>query len=623
MATVLDKLNMAVELHRSGQTEKADSIYKEVLKLEPDNYNALYLQAFILYEKQCFDETYNNLLKASQGIKSPQVYKFLGDVCFDKLMLQESIDYYEKALLLEPNNYNIAYNIGVVANKNQDYEKAIMAYTKAIELKNDYTDAYLNLGCVFRTISDFENAIKCFDIVIDLDFENDAAYLDMGLTLEKKGDDEKAIIYYKEAFSLNPVNADACFKIGLFYYKNQEYKTAVDFFKNAISLNPCFVNAYNNLGLAYYYLYRIDDSIQALLTAKSFDSNNAGIYLNLGNSYKEKNDFEKAVNCYEKALELLPDYHEAKFNLGLVYLQTGEYEKGWKYFEERFYSKDNSSFYYYNDKKDLWDGKNPENKVIYIHNESGFGDDIQFSRYLHLLAGKAKKVIFNAKPELYSLFKENFDNITVIADNINDKDVDFDCYANLMSLPYLLNTKESIPFLQIPYIKAYEPRVKEFKNAFFLNDALKIGINWQCKNKFFKDKFRSLDNLKQLSGIINIKGAKIYSLQKGDAESQLDDFNNITNLSETMIDFADTASIIENLDLVITVDTAIAHLAGAMGKPTCVLLPYTPSWRWHLINDSHEYLWYKNLKVFVQNEPHNWEIPIKNCLNHVVKTFNV
>lgn len=313
--------------------------------------------------------------------------------------------------------------------------------------------------------------------------------------------------------------------------------------------------------------------------------------------YMNKNDPDKAATYYEKIVNLDSKNIRAKICLAVSYLKTKNYESGWKLFESRLDNKISENL----NKDFTWDLNTIKNKTVFIYAERGFGDTIMFARFLPLLKEKCKKVLFLPQTPCYELLKNNNLGVEII----NRISESFDFHAPIMSLPYKLGlkTEKDIPFKD-KYLKADTSKTKFYKENYFNNDKIKIGINWQGNTTFEQNRKIELENFDKL---FRLKNTKFYSLQTGEAKDQLKKYTNfkITDLGSTFNDFSDTAAAIENLDLVISNDTSVVHLAGALGKKCWVLLPFVQDWRW--TNDLNYCPWYNRIKLFKQSSPKNWD----------------
>lgn len=425
----------------------------------------------------------------------------------------------------------------------------------------------------------------------------------------QKGKASEAFEILTNIIETQPNNAEAHFHLGFIHLQNKNYTESAEHFKKAINLKPHFWGSYNNLGIISIENNNIDEAIIYFQKALELAGNEPEIYFNLGNAYHEKGLFNEAISCFTNALKFKPDYEDAidslsniKWDLGNKLLYSNNFKEGWKEICESLNLKRNAFT------KPYWDGCEIKGKRLLIYSEWGFGDAIQFSRYIPLVIEKEAEIILLCKKELYRLFE----NIKGIKEIYTCDDIkilpEYDLHCPLLNMPLIFGTeKENIP-VSTPYLSVKE-ELKEIWRGKILTDKskFKIGLVWSGNPKTQWDGIRSipLENFKILSGINN---CSFYSLQKGPASEQLKNFSSdlkIIDLTSEINDFADTAALIENLDLVITVDTSVAHLSGALGKQTWTLLFTPPDWRW-LERNGNRSFWYPNMTLFEQKNKGDW-----------------
>ena len=314
---------------------------------------------------------------------------------------------------------------------------------------------------------------------------------------------------------------------------------------------------------------------------------------------QEKGRLKESIEAYYQAIHLQPDHAESHVNLGIIFLLKGNFLQGWKEYEWRWKCNDPQT-----DRRHFvqpaWNGSSLNGKTIFLYAEQGFGDTIQFIRYVNMLAVYEVDIIVECQPELLKLF-ENIDAITELIVS-RESQPDFDVHASLLSLPGILGTGiESIPS-EVPYLF---PKSSPFV-CLSSNSKLKVGIVWAGNLKHPNDSNRSID-LHQFSVLFDIGDCEFYSLQIGAERDDIIAYNysgTIIDLGINFTDFFDTATAILELDLVISVDTAVAHLTGALGKQVWTLLPYMSDWRWML--DREDTPWYPSMRLFRQSETRDW-----------------
>src|SRR3989344_5660734 len=428
--------------------------------------------------------------------------------------------------------------------------------------------------------------------------------LNLAVKKHNDGDLNGAEFLYRRILEEYPNNADSWHLLGLAAYQTGRYEEAIKNIKKAISVNTNQALFYSNLGMAYDAVGREDDAAENFRRALDIDPyfvKAAIAHYNLGVYYMDKGNVKEALEHYDKAIGLDKDFYEARWNRGLVLLRLGRFEEGWKEYEYRFKKEKPSDSRVFKGLK--WDGSLLEGKRILVISEQGFGDNINFIRYAPLIKNKDSYVILECKKELMRLFKD-FPGIDEFIEKKKDTvlNVDFDFYIHLMSLPEIFGTNLSNIPSKSPYLFADVKLVEKFKSL-FNKDCFNIGIVWAGNSDQANDKNRSI-RFEKFKGLKEISGIKLYSLQKGEAVQELND-SEIVNLADEINDFADTAAIIENLDLVISVDTSVAHLAGAMGKSVWTLLSTVSDWRWLL--DRRDSPWYSSMRLFRQKRLGEWD----------------
>ena len=415
----------------------------------------------------------------------------------------------------------------------------------------------------------------------------------------------ESLKFFNESLKINPNNSECYSNRGVVNFKLKNIDEAISDYKKAILIDKNNYNAYFNLGNLYKRIARLEDSIEYFSKAILINKNHYIAYHNRAVVKELLLKFDEAIEDFDEALKINPKYSNSFFFKAITQLKIGDYENGWKNYEHRWGSTNFPSpkreF-----KQPCWNGiDNLNDKTILLHGEQGLGDNIHFVRYFNLIKLKAKKVLLHIDKKLVQLFKDsNFGN------NIfsNDQKLpDFDVHCPLLSLPFKCSTTlKNIPFNK-KYIFPKEDKVIKWKKI-FKNDFLNIGINWQASNISDLDKGRST-KLKYFYDISLLNKVKLFSLQKFNGLEQIKE--NIGRIKLNIIDsfdeeapFVDTAAIIENLDLVITCDTSIAHLSGAIGKKTFLLLQENSEWRW--LRDIDYSPWYSSIKIYRQKNQGDW-----------------
>ena len=468
---------------------------------------------------------------------------------------------------------NFFYKQGFLCSNQGDYTNAAEYFNKALELDPTYPGSYLNLGNAYKNSGKLLEAFNCYKNAAKLNHDYAEAYQNMGNILKEKN----------------------------------KYRWASAFYEKALELKPDFYELYNNLGIVYFK-FDVNKAFQYFMKALELSPDSDSILNNIGMIYQSYNDIENAHLYFNRALKINPDHGAALLNNGEIYLLEENFEEGWKYINQGLSA---IKVYDLPDKKIF--NNSLQNKTVYVYYEdkygAGFGDSLQFTRFLPLLREKGAKILLKTHKDLKSLFLNN-----VEAELINNSDQDFDYKISFFGLPYVFNVGSENLYTG-KYIHADYDKVLSYKENYFSHNKLKIGLFWQC-NPAYQNK-RAIP-LKNLYPLAQLDGIELYSLQKGYGVEQLEDLPSnikITNLGKTFNDFSDTAAAIENLDLIISVDSAISHLAGAMGKKTFVLLPYFNEWRWGFNKKTS--VWYDSVTLYKQEKFDSWDKPVQNMMDAI------
>ncbi|MDF0555340.1 TIGR03032 family protein [Kamptonema sp. UHCC 0994] len=411
---------------------------------------------------------------------------------------------------------------------------------------------------------------------------------------------------------LQPEDTEYLLNLGNDAYNQGNLEAAMQQYQKCLELKPDYLMARYNLGVVYLEQEQWEEAIIELEQVIARDPNHAEAYNNLGIISQHEHRLNQAIEYYQKAIAIRYQFPDAHFNLGMALLQMGEYTQGFAESEWRWQTNNFTPFIC---PQPLWDGSDLSGKTILIHTEQGSGDAIQFIRYIPLVAERNCRIILVCIPDLMPLFA----TIPHIDKMIPPGDIatsEFDVYAPLMSLPHILGTTlDTIP-AQIPYLEAREQNVVFPILHSSQYNKLKLGIVWCGSHTHKNDRNRSCQ-LDDFAPILNMRNIDFFSLQKVTKPTdvaKLQEFN-VCDLSYYLRDYGDTARAIAQLDLVITVDTSVAHLAGALGKPVWTLLCYSPDWRWML--ERNDTPWYPTMRLFRQSQPRDWV----EVFNRVAEAF--
>ena len=391
---------------------------------------------------------------------------------------------------------------------------------------------------------------------------------------------------------------------------------SINIYRNLLEQTPECVDAWNNLGVALHNCGQLDKALAAFNRALEAAPPTAHLYCNIANAYVDKCDYEQADYCYQQALNLDPDFVGANYSRSMLHLLLGDFRQGWREHDARLNLPGVVQRFSGSERTiPMWEGQPIPGKTLLVYGEQGFGDSIQFCRYLPLLQQRVDHLVFEVRPELLRLMRALPGNIECVArrDDLGMPATHFDYHIPLMSLPRIFDTTlETIP-AQVPYLHAEAGLMQQWRRR-VQGDGLKVGLVWAGSPTHRRDRYRSL-TLKQLAPLLNLQNVSFYSLQMGPAAQQIAaapaDIGLVDPGAE-ITDFADTAAIIANLDLVISVDTSVAHLAGALGKPVWLLVYSPGEWRWLL--DREDSPWYPTMRLFRQGSDGNWELVLQRLV---------
>lgn len=545
---------------------------------------------------------YNKALTFSpQGDSLLRLYNNLA-VTYKRLgKLQEAEAVIQKGILTNPNYTSFYSNLSSIYKLQNRFTEATASLQKAITLGSGLND-YLNIIELYKHQKAFKDAFNVAAAAIKK-FPNEyEAHLALGNLFASIKAFDKSIPPYLKAIELAPNKAPAYNNIGVAYKELGDNQKSLAAYQKALQINPNDAAAHNNIGNLLRNIGDTNAAIRHLGYSIKLNPMYADAYSNLGAVYKELKDYDAAIVYYKKALELNPEHTNANFDMALIELSHGNYQSGWEKYEHRLKMPELlSKTYKY--KTPMWKGENLRGKTIILQNEQGFGDNIMFIRYVPNFLALGAEVIIRTRPELVKLF-ETIDGVAKVCSEDEYTMPEHDFYIPLLSCPSRFDTQlDSIP-AQFPYLKAPQPIFE------MPAEGIKIGITWSGSktNKGHKDRYIGLH---ALTPLFELKNITWYSLQLGDDIDQIAELGLekiIIDKTELLTDFSKTAALISGLDLVITGDTSVAHLAGALNKKTYLLLSQPAEWRWMQNGDSTP--WYRSLKVFRQTQKGSWREPI-------------
>lgn len=611
-------------LWKMGRHQESLPLLESATKINPQSYQAWADLGVNYYILKNLDQAAICLTKSLEILPDrADTIASLAVVYAEKKEIETAISYFEKSLNLDPNNAQTLCNYGALLSQAHQPDKAIIQYQKAIEIQPNLAHAYSNLGVLLREIGKLDEGIEQCRKAIEINPNLAEAYSNLSLLLKEKGELDEAIELCYKALEINPNNLNALNNLGNALQDKNELETAIDVYQKLLQEQPDNAKALSNLANALQKQDALEQAIESYKKALEVQPNYALAYNNLGNAYLRKGDVDQAIENYQKAIDNDPDYPEARFHIGMAYLLKGELEVGFANYEYRWQMKE---FIEKNGKPQFdepkWEGQQLNGETVLVVNEQGIGDRIQFIRYASLIKARGGRVLYECPKIFYRLFA-TFKDIDFLIPEGSPRPK-FDYYIHIQSIPAVVNTNLTNIPAQIPYL--FTP-IDNSQSIIDITDSIdkkhiKVGLVWASSLTHKTSPRRSVP-LSLLQELLDIENVQFFSLQKEmkDEDKELLHTLKIIDLKDELNDFADTATAIDRLDLVISVDTAVAHLAGAMGKPVWIMLPFMPDWRWMLHQDYSP--WYPTARLFRQSQSKNWQTvlqSIKQSLSSFVPT---
>lgn len=609
---------LSVIAHRVGDNVAGLSFAERASAAQPENPVYLNTQGFLLRLLGRYGESIQRLKEAIQ--RQPDyadAYNNLGIALADGNDLGNAEQAYRKALECRSDFPEVLNNFGNVLFRAGRREEAMATYGEAVKVKPDYAEAYCNLGDGFANQNQHKEAAEHYQKAVEIAPNWADAWYKFGNSLFRLDQLDQTIQAYQRCLDINPAHTRCLTNIGATYEKMSRYDEAAVMIRQALIHSPEDLTALKNLGHVLLKLGQPAEAMQLLMKAVQIAPADPDAHYTLGNSLLRMEKLQDAMNCYIRVRQLQPAGARGYFAPASVLLLNGQYKEGWAAYESRF---DMAAFKpnVPNIQERLWDGRALNGRDLLVHVEQGFGDTIQFIRYLPKIAaerrGSGGKIKLLCEPELYRVIQSvgGYDEIYQL--NSGDQ-VTFDAQIPVLSLPARFGTTlETVPN-EVPYLKAPEskhgaiPRPEGTKFA--------VGIVWAGRPTHSDDRYRSIP-FGWFSTLVDVPGVHFYSIQWGGRAQEargLAEQGRLTDLNDRLTDFGETAAIIDQLDLVIACDTSVAHLAGALGKQVWVLLAYGGEWRWLMNRDDTP--WYPTMRLFRQRICGDWRnvfVRVKNAL---------
>ncbi len=633
---VVRRLKAGLELQTASRLKEAEALYREVIAHDPGNADAWHLLGTVFHAGGQPGLAVAHIARAIQV--RPDIATFhnnLGNALLDSGKPEHARMCFEHALWLDPRYAEAHVNLGNALQALGKPEEAVFCYVKAIELipglaeahnnlgnalaslgrdeegilclrealrlKPDYAAAYVNLARLLRAAKRHEEAAACCQEAIRRKPDLAEAYGCLGvvlLDLERHGEGEACL---REALRRKPGSPEMLVTLAVTLVGRKRAREGAECCRQALAVRPGFAEAHNNLATALEELGQLEEAASCYRRAIELKPAMADAHYNLANTLRRELKMSEACCEYDEAVRLQPGHEKAHWNRALTWLLMADFERGWEEFEWRWKTKVSRPREL---GRPLWDGGPLEGRTILLYAEQGLGDTIQFARYATSMKESGAKVVIECQRPLVALLEGAFGRGSVVA--AGDPLPDFDVQAPLMSLPRIFRTRlETIP-AEVPYLAVAAEYKEKWKRRLRTGPSLRVGLAWAGNQEHAGDRQRSM-TLDEFAPLAGLAGVEFYSLQYGRAACQAaspPEGLRLVDISGIAGEFRDAAAAVDNLDLVITVDTAMAHLAGALGRPVWTLLGYVPDWRWML--DREDSPWYPTMRLFRQRWPGGW-----------------
>ena len=597
--------NLGIAFQQQGRLDAAIASYHKALAIKLENAEAHYNMGLALQQQgkpEAAAESYHQAVAIKPDFA--EAHNNLGNALKDQGLLDKAVERYRQALAINADYADARYNLGLALQQLGDLEAAAEGYYKALAIEPDFAEALNSLGYVLKEQGKLDAAVERYHQALSIKPDLAEAHNNLGVALQQQGKLDAAVESYLKALSNKPNYAEAHNNLGLALNDQGKLDAAVESYRQALSINPDYAEAYSNLGNALQDQGELDAAVESYRQALMIKPDFAWAHYNLGIALDDQGKLDMALESYRKALALKPDFADARYNKSLTHLRSGDYATGWVEYESRWARAKTPGQRTFDNPK--WLGGNPIlGKRLLLWAEQGLGDTIQFCRYAPVLARKGAAVFLQVQSPLRSLLG-TLEGVTVItADTEAPVAQDYHCPLGSLPLAAMRSEVPGIPD-DVPYLAADLGRLRAWKQLIEHDGGRKIGIVCSGNPLHKNDRNRSMP-LRQFSPLLDTE-CTFYLLQnecRPEDEAFLSETSQIRDLRRRLTDFTETAAVTACMDLVISVDTAVAHLAGALGKPVWILLPFTPDWRWMLGRDDSP--WYPTARLFRQTERGNWQ----------------
>jgi len=642
----------AIEFHQRGQLAEAERIYRQILNIDPRHADSLHLLGVLAHQVSRDEVAVELIRKAIAADKRPAAYHSNLGTAYQALgRLDEAVACYERALAIHPELAEAEMNLGVVFEVQGKHEAAEERFRRALALRPDLAEVHVNLGNILQAQGRLDEAVASHERALTLKPEFAEAYFNHANALQAQGRLDEAVNSYRRALELKPGLAEArgnlgnalqaqkrldeaeecyqralalkpdyaevCYNQGNLRRAQENLDEAAACYERALELNPQLAEAHYNLGNTLHTLDRLEAAAASFERALALRPEYAEARYNLGCVFKDLGRLDDALISIARALEILPEYPQARFGQALAQLQSGDFSTGWRSYESRWESPDHDTprrAY----PQPLWTGEGLHSGRLLLWGEQGVGDEIQFAALIPEAIRTGNSIELDCDARLKPLFVRSFPEIEVVSGYgpAETRRTEIAAQMPTGSLPGLFRrTEVSFAATVSPYLKA-DPEERERLRARYSDGRRLIGLAWHTRNQRTGRK-RSI-GLESFAPLFEIHGTRWISLQYGDFDELEEQAQAacapllIDRDVDQLADMDRFAAQVAAMDQIITIDNSTAHLAGALGLPVRLLLPYAADWRW--LEKREDSPWYPTMRLFRQPGPGDWESVIQSVL---------
>jgi len=574
------QIQQAVAFHQRGEYEQAETLYKKVLNKAPRHFQALYL---------------------------------LGMLELHRHHPAQAVQWMDAALQINPTHVDVQFDRATALEDLERYGEALRAYDLVLALKSDFNDALFRRGNVLRQLRRHMEALDCYKRLLAVQPDHAGAWFKQGNSLNDLGRLPEALNCYERAVQAQPDYHEAWFNLANTYKQFERPDEAMRAYEQALAIDPDFIEAIVNRAALLAEQGLHEQALTAFERALQLIPDYPDALFNRAVSLAELQRCEEAISDYAKVPPEHEHYISAQWNTALCQLKLGNFAAGWRQYEWRWQGEQMQA-----GRRQFstppWLGESSlQDQTLVLHAEQGFGDTIQFARYAPLLAQQGARVILQVQPALKSLLTK-LPGISAVLGS-NEALPPYDLHCPLMSLPLACASFAPHLIPPAPYLQADPLKSDGWQQRLGARGQLRVGLVWAGSNpRNERPATKRLDAQRSipfatLAPLLANTDVEFYSLQLGaEASGQLRAHPlalRVADYTDDLHDFSDTAALIDNLDLVISVDTAVAHLAGALGKPVWLLNRYNSCWRW--LHNRRDSPWYPGMRIFAQHERAHWD----------------